>query len=538
MIDEFEALRQDFVTDTLPLVHAIETTLLGIERNLGNGIPADDDFAEVMRDLHTIKGNAGMMGLEAIQGLAHRTEDVVKAMATGQLSLTDDTLDVLLDAVAALTASIEASAPGANLPALDDDVRHRMSSLLERPTAPTPMRPPVDRPLPASSRASAEPIRVEFGKLDHLLNLVGELVIFQTGLGRTFSHLKSELSPETWRDLERQGEALRKTLDELRHAVMQTRLMPISTVFRRFPRMVRDLARSQGKSIELSVEGEDTEIDKTVLDAIADPLLHLLRNSVDHGIEKPAERITAGKAPGGRIVLSASQAGKQIRIDVRDDGRGLDLARIARRAEEIGVDVSGLDPRKIMELIFLPGFSTATEVTEVSGRGVGLSVVRHDVEHLGGHLMLNSVPGRGASVSLLVPLTLAILDALQFRVVGETYAIPLSSVLETSRLQSHRLHRVGDAQVLEWRGQTVPVLDLGARLNLGRAALESAEFAVVVFAAGRPIALPVDRLLGREELVIKGLDPMLGPTPGIAGASILGTGVALLVLDIAELVDR
>jgi two-component system chemotaxis sensor kinase CheA len=536
MFEAFEDLRKDFVLDTMPLVQTAEEILLDLERRLGSGASFEAELGELMRHLHTIKGNAGMMGLDAVASLAHQTEDLVKSASAGGAPPAEVTLDVLLEGISALAAAIQAVAqPGAEAPP-PSELLNRMSRLAEVPPA-GPQAAAAGSGLVASGAAASEAIRVDFRKLDHLLNVVGELGIHQTGLSRTIRELRGAVDPESWSELERQGEVLRKGVAELQHAVMQARLLPAATVFRRFPRMVRDLGRRGGKQIEVRLEGGETEIDKTVLDAVADPLLHLVRNSIDHGIETPAQRRAAGKPAGGRIVLAAAQMGKQIRIDVRDDGRGLDLERIAARARQIGVEVGGLDPRRVVDLIFLPGFSTAAQVTELSGRGVGLSVVRQQIERLGGHLLVSSAAGQGTCFSLFVPLTLAILEALLMRVAGERYALPISGVLETIRLDRDRLHRVGGAMVLSWRGQTVPVLDLGRRLQCGRSALDSAVFAVALFAAGRLVLLPVDQLLGRSELVIKGLDPVLGPTPGIAGATILGTGEVVLVLDPAALLQ-
>jgi two-component system, chemotaxis family, sensor kinase CheA len=540
MIDQFDELRKDFVIDTQPLVGSVEQILLEIERTLGARDSFEAELGEMMSRLHTVKGNAGMMGYGRIQTLAHRMEDLVKALGAGRVPLSEASLDVLLGAVSSLGAAIRAVADRAEEQVDLEEIQQRITRLLEAPAqaplAPAPLPAAEGRAPAAASPPAADTIRIDFRKLDHLLNLVGELVIYQTSLGRNVGSLRSGMPAEQWRPLERTAESLGKTVAELQRAVMQTRLLPVSTVFGRFPRMVRDLAKSQGKQIEVGLEGAETEIDKTVLDAVGDPLLHLVRNSVDHGIEPPQVRRAAGKSPQGRIRLSASQAGKQIRIEVADDGHGLDPERIAAKARHLGHDVSGLEPRQILDLIFLPGFSTAERLTELSGRGVGLSVVRSSIERLGGHLIVSSVAGQGTGFSMLVPLTLAIIEALIVHVAGEHYALPITGVLETARLDRQRLHRVGGSTVLQWRGQTVPVLDLGLAFGLGRSALDDAAFAVAVVGAGRLLMLPVTRLLGREELVIKGLDDSLGQTPGIAGATILGTGEVLLVLDLAGLV--
>ncbi len=648
----FEELRQDFVNDTMPLVGSIEAILLEMERIGGRVEGWAEERSELMSLLHTVKGNAGMMGLAQIQSLAHTMEGIVKELPRRSQIWGRKATDLLLSGVSELVQALDSVARNAESELDTAGIRTQLDGLLRvhdrgqaggsekqgsRPqslggTAGLPASPsglpekkthpgapagagmsgggnsertaggeedaPLETawrdpgkspPLAVGSRThrsetgqgnsreevpgtpcdaeagsqgdsdilaggSAGPLRkapvagstlvsrsdtikVDFRKLDHLLNLVGELVIHQTTLNRRLSRVATSVSPDEWRPLERTSEAVRKAMLDLQQSVMDTRLLPVSTVFGRFERLVRDLAKQQKKKIDFLMQGEETEIDKTILDALAEPLLHLIRNSVDHGIEQPDKRMAGGKPAHGTILLSAAQIGKQIRIDVSDDGAGLDSGKLLARGLELGFDVAGLDPKQLTELIFASGFTTAEKVTELSGRGVGLDAVRRNIERLGGHLIVSSVPGKGTRFTLLMPLTLAIIEALTVEIAGELYALPLSGIIESIPIEAAVIHRVGELPVCRWRHQIVPVVDLGERFRLEREALSSAQFVVVIFGGGRLAVLPVDRLLGREELVIKGLDNFLGEPAGIAGAAILGTGRVLLVLDLAAIVS-
>jgi len=385
----------------------------------------------------------------------------------------------------------------------------------------------------AQARAAYRTVRVDIQRLDVLMNLVGELVINRTRLqqiGR--SHRLSDLD-ETLAQVGR-------ITSELQALVMKLRMVPVENVFDRFPRMVRDLARSQGKEVEFLVTGKETELDRTVIDEIGDPLVHLIRNAIDHGIERPEEREALGKPRKGRLSLSARHEGNSVIIEVEDDGRGMDPERIKRKAIERGIitpeEAEHMSRYEILMLTTLPGFSTAERVTEVSGRGVGLDVVKSKVESLSGQLFIESEVGRGTKISIRLPLTLAIIQALLTKVGREIYAIPLENIDETLALYPEDIKLVQNREVVVLRGQVLPLLRLRDALQVPDFKEGDAEEAVVVVRVGdRRVGLVVDELLGQEEIVIKSLGKFLKGIQGLAGATILGDGRVALILDVTAL---
>lgn len=386
--------------------------------------------------------------------------------------------------------------------------------------------------------ASAPPlrtqsVRVNISRLDNLMNLIGELVINRARLQEIAS---SYNIPEL-------REALAQTsrlTAELQDEVMKTRMVPVEHIFNRFPRMVRDLAKSRGKEVDFVMEGKDIELDRTILDEISDPLMHLLRNAVDHGIDDPEAREAAGKPRRGRIKLAARRDRNYVSIEVTDDGRGVDLEKVFAAALERGMvspeDRASFGPDEALRILSMPGFSTAGEVSGVSGRGVGLDVVKSKVESLGGMLLMETRPGEGTTFSMKLPLTLAIIQALLVRVGEETYAIPLAVVLETAVVSSHEVRYVSNQEVILLRDETLPLQRLSAVLDVPRDGEPDTFPVVVVEVASRSVALAVDELLGQQEIVITSLDRFLKGIRGFGGATILGTGEVALILDIPTLV--
>lgn len=388
-----------------------------------------------------------------------------------------------------------------------------------------------------SGVGEAGSIRVAVEKIDELMNTVGELVITQsmlTELGRT--HVES--IPESVR----LGLAeLERNMRELQESVMRVRMLPISFVFSRFPRMVRDLAQKLGKQVELTVSGETTELDKTVLEKIGDPLVHLVRNSIDHGLELPDVRRAAGKKPTGSLRLYACHRGGNIAVEVSDDGAGLNTERILAKAHArnlIGPQDT-LSNEQIHELIFAPGFSTSEQTTDVSGRGVGLDVVRRNVKELGGSVELTSEFGRGAKFVITLPLTLAIVDGQSVAVGRESYIVPLVSIIESLQLNQGSLSRVaGRGEVFAFRGDYVPVIRLNEVFGVKREGEGHDGIIVVVEGDGRRAGLVVDDLLGQQQVVIKSLNTNFGRVDGVSGATILGDGSVALILDLPGIIRR
>jgi two-component system chemotaxis sensor kinase CheA len=376
--------------------------------------------------------------------------------------------------------------------------------------------------------------------VDLLINLVGELVITQSMLNQVGSLLAQHGGPEVEALFNGLAQLERNTR-ELQENVLQIRMLPISFAFNRFPRLVRDLSNKLGKKVELVLTGEQTEVDKTVLEKIGDPLVHLVRNSLDHGLETPEARTAAGKPEQGRLELSAQHESGNIVIRISDDGAGLNREKILRKAIERGLvsEKEELSDERIDNLIFMPGFSTADQVSDLSGRGVGMDVVKRNINDLGGTVSIQSEPGKGSTVTIRLPLTLAILDGQLARVGKETYILPLISIVESLRMQPGNLKRIaGVTEVYHFRNQYIPVIRLNRLFGVAEATEELLEgLLVVVETDGQLAGLFVDRLLGQQQVVIKSLETNFQQLPGISGATILGDGQVALIFDIPGLVQ-
>ena len=389
-------------------------------------------------------------------------------------------------------------------------------------------------------------LRVEASRIDSVMNLVGELIIGKSMLNRALAEFDQKHSRDPIRA--KLADALSfqaRVLDELHKSVLKIRMVPVEQLFRRFPRVVRDVAKHCGKDVALDLAGENTDLDKGILDALAEPMTHLVRNAVDHGIESSEDRIASGKGARGTIFLNAYHQGTQVVIEVRDDGQGLDLDRIRKQAVQNGLikaeEAARLLDSEVTNLIFEPGFSTASEVTEVSGRGVGLDVVRTVLDRLKGTVQVISHPGQGTTIQLRVPLTLASIQTLLFRVGGRLFAVPISSVVEITRVSGGEIHRVDQREVLRLRNQVLSLV----RLNnmKGIHAVEPAKnpkksFVIVIGAAEKRFGLVVDQLVGEEELVIKALPADIVASDLVSGASILGDGTVVLILNVPAVLSR
>lgn len=430
------------------------------------------------------------------------------------------------------------------------------------PAAPAPVYPPAHEaygffsgapgePLHLDASATPKPaakaatpaqmestsIRVAVNKVDQLINLVGELVITQAMLAQTSRGLEASANQQLLAGL---ADLDRNTRD-LQESVMSIRMIPMSTVFSRFPRMLRDLAGKLDKKIELQTLGEATELDKGLVEKITDPLTHLVRNSVDHGIETPAERLAAGKSEHGTLTLAASHQGSSIVIEVRDDGRGMNREKILAKARERGLDVSDQMPdADVWQLIFAPGFSTAEVVTDVSGRGVGMDVVKRNIAALNGSVEIESVQGVGMRVAVRLPLTLAIMDGMSVGVGDEVYILPLSSVVESFQVKAEDINTVAQgSQLVKVRDEYMPVIALERIFEVPRAPDSTpTAIMVVVESDGNRVALLVDELLGQQQVVVKNLESNYRKVPNVSGATILGDGTVALILDTGSLVRR
>jgi two-component system chemotaxis sensor kinase CheA len=389
---------------------------------------------------------------------------------------------------------------------------------------------------PRADKGESTTLRVSVEKVDQLINLVGELVITQAMLAQNSKQLDSALHQQLVAGLA----ALERNTRDLQESVMSIRMIPMSVVFNRFPRMLRDLESKLGKKIEMHTQGEATELDKGLVEKITDPLTHLVRNSADHGIELPAERLARGKPEHGSITLVASHQGGNIVIEVRDDGRGLDRNKLLKKARERGLDAPDtLTDAEVWGLIFAPGFSTADVVTDVSGRGVGMDVVKKNITALGGTVEIDSAIGQGMSVKVRLPLTLAIMDGMSVGIGQECYIVPLASVVESFQIKPGMIRGLAGARVVEVREEYMPVVDMQRLFSVPRLGMEQpSDMMVVVEADGGRVALLVDDLLGQQQVVVKNLEANYRRVDGISGATILGDGRVALILDVGGLVRR
>ena len=424
-------------------------------------------------------------------------------------------------------ATVEAPAPAENTPAV-------VAAAPALKAVPKETATPARGEKPAARSSESTSIRVAVEKVDQLINLVGELVITQSMLAQR----SNELDPVTHGDLITSMGQLQRNARDLQESVMSIRMMPMEYVFSRFPRLVRDLAGKLNKQIELTLMGSSTELDKSLIERIIDPLTHLVRNSLDHGIELPENRVAAGKSPVGNLILSAEHQGGNICIEVTDDGAGLNRERILAKAISQGMAVNeNMTDEEVGMLIFAPGFSTAEQVTDVSGRGVGMDVVKRNIQEMGGHVEIQSKQGAGTTIRILLPLTLAILDGMSVKVADEVFILPLNAVMESLQPREEDLHPLaGGERVLEVRGEYLPLVELWKVFEVDGAKTEATQGIVVILqSAGRRYALLVDQLIGQHQVVVKNLESNYRKVPGISAATILGDGSVALIVDVSAL---
>ncbi len=424
-------------------------------------------------------------------------------------------------------------APEASLaaaPAIKPDVPAEKPAPAEKAPASEGGKTPV-------AQAAATTIRVDLDKVDRVVNMVGELVIAQAMLGQVVQDLPEAMSARMSQILEEVTHHTR----ELKDSVMSMRAQPVKSVFQRMPRLVRELSAKTGKKVALEMHGETTEVDKTIIERLSDPLTHIIRNSCDHGIETPADRAASGKPEEGTIILSAEHRGGRIVIEIKDDGAGINSERVLKKARERGlVSADAVLPEdEINNLIFMPGFSTAETISDISGRGVGMDVVRSNIQDLGGRINLKSERGKGMTIQLTLPLTLAVMDGMVVRVGAETYVLPMAAIVECLRPGQSEVHNLlGTHGTLHLRGEIVPMVHLGDALGVP-STLNSGDGVVIIIEAGEGIklGLAVDDLLGHQQVVIKSIEENYGTVPGIAAATILGNGRVAFILDSEKIYD-
>jgi two-component system, chemotaxis family, sensor kinase CheA len=400
-----------------------------------------------------------------------------------------------------------------------------------------------------SLKSVAQTVRVDIRKLDHLMNIVGELGIARAGMQAVLDALKADRAQvKLAREMHHELRSLTRRLDELQAGILEVRMVPLGQIFDKLSRVVRKISRDAGKEIRLSISGADTELDKLIVEELSDPLMHVMRNCIDHGIEKPEARRAAGKPDVGTISIRAEQRGNHVIIEVEDDGQGLDERRLLQKAIERGAvdpeQARDMSRRDVHNLMFLPGLSTKDTADELSGRGVGMDVVKTNIAKLSGIIDVESEPGQGTRLTITLPITLAIIQALVVRVAGRTFAMPLNSVLESLRIQQPEVRTIERREVMSLRGQTLPLARLERLFRLERAARDDRsgvplkQFVVVVGLAQHRLGILVDELVGQQDIVIKPLGRVLAKVPGVAGATELGGKKTVLVLDVAAIVEE
>ncbi len=560
-------LARDFTTEAQEHFDIADENLLILEKNPGN----TDSVSAVFRSFHTLKGVAGFLGLTPIGDLAHAAETLLDEIRKGRrtfsgsaVELTFGALDMLKLMINDLRDALQRDGSMNVRPELPGLI-HKLHVLLESPAlAPSPetspaaspslagappatspaSEPEMESPAPSegesaapthTTQAASQTMKVDSLRIDQLLDMIGELVIIESIVAgdpeiRALNSLR----------IEKNLALLGKITRSLRDMGMSMRMVPVDPVFKKMGRLVRDLARKSGKQVELVIKGGDTEIDKGMVEKLGDPLVHMIRNSMDHGIEPAADRIAAGKPAQGTIELRAHHVGGSIHIDIADDGRGLDRKAIIQRGIERGLipSADGLSDQDIYSLIFQPGFSTAKQVTEISGRGVGMDVVKRNIESLRGNVLIQTTPGQGSLFTLVLPLTTAIIDGMLVRVAQETYIMPTLSILESFRPEAGQLHIVtGRGETVSFRGSILPLFRLSRLLGVEHAEQDPAKSIVIVVEEyGKQWGLMVDDLLGQQQIVIKSLGEGLGRTAGVVGASILADGHPGLILDVADVI--
>ncbi len=562
-LEENRELLGEFYSEAVEHLQQIEAALLALDQQPGD----PEALNSIFRSFHTIKGNAGFLGLMPMHTLAHEVESLLDLARNRKLRLNAVIITEILrsrDALQALTQQVALALEKGRLPEQIIPVGHLIAAVkklaIAAPTdlpvvavAPTPspvpeaaavdVAPVTETEVPAAAGApgsqtggvlkvaAGATVRVNTEKLDSLMDVVGELVIVQSQLLET----ARQQGANTGTLLQRNVAQLSRITKELQHTSMSLRMIPIKPTFQKMERLARDLARDFGKKVHFATSGDDTELDRTVVEEIGDPMVHMVRNALDHGLEPPADRLAKGKAETGTLHLKAYHQGSNIVIELQDDGRGIDPDRIYRKAVEKGVVAAGtvLNREEIYALLFAPGFSTAEKVTAVSGRGVGMDVVKRNIDKLRGKIEIESAVGQGSTFKIKLPLTMAIIDGLVVRVGEDRFILPTTSVkmaLRPSRESISTVH--GRGEVLDLRGRLVPIHRLHQRFGIPALAQNPWDgILVIVENAGKISALLVDEMVSKQEVVIKNLGALMQNLPGVAGGAILGDGNIALILD-------
>ena len=563
MEELFASLIKDFVQETGPLAREVANLVLRLEEARANGEDEEEALRAMKSALHTIKGNAAMMGLGAIESLAHALEDLCRPVSQNAQAREFGQAQILVDGTDLLIRSIQSSLHG-------DPDRTQVAAFLDRVARATegageaaPARAPGERrqiparaaPLRDAGQETWEAtapmgvaeddgaggtVRIADDEVDGLLDLTAEAIISHAELLRFQGRLaRGHVQRSDATLLEPVLTALGRATSEMRHHLLRVRLAPISTLFRRYARYVRDLARERGQAIRLVIEGGETAVDRAIISRLHEPLLHMVRNSVAHGFESATDRAAAGKPARAQILLGARLVDGRARIVVADDGRGLDMDAIAAKARTFGLCPERMPESELRRLIFQPGFSTAAEVSTLAGRGVGLEVVANVVQSLGGRVDVRSATGQGTVFLIDLPVTASLVKALIFGVDSEMFAVPASFVVDSIEVREESMHEINHVLLHPWRGDFLRTIDAGGLLGCaGLGQTWTRPYAIVVEAAAKRCALLVDWLVGVQEIVVRPLDETLCGSRVLAGLTILGQGRVVPILDCGEVLRR
>lgn len=575
---EFEEFFRDFLLESTELLESYEKNLLEVETVIKQKRFEFGDIEEnlqaIFRAIHTIKGLAGMMDFFEIKTYTHQAEDVLDGVRNNKLKFNNTLIDTLFrimdttkklienimmpnqnplvveDELRFLETAVTASSPDDRFE-VDDELTEAEPHAPESGEEDIPESRTVSSSVKKGKKFSSNVIRVDTGRLDSLLNTVGELVIGKNRLVEVSKALLNNRQ-ETERHAANDSFSLENTLEEdlaetveqlthlivnLQESSMKLRMVPISYTFNKYKRLVRDLARQNGKEVRLEIEGETTEVDRAVIEAMEDPLLHIIRNAIDHGLETPQERLNKGKNPCGLMKLSAYQENNAIVIHVKDDGGGIDPDRVYQKALDMGIihKQATLTKKDILNLVFLPGFSTASVITDISGRGVGMDVVKRNVLELNGMIDLESEVGRGTTLSLKLPLTLAIIRVLLVNIGDHFFSIPISNVIETRRIALSEIQYIDEQEAIMLRNSILPIIRLADVLKIHSNNDQDKTFVVIAGIGEKRIGFTVDSLVDQQDVVIKPMGDYLKDVHGFSGATILGNGGISFVLDLATI---
>jgi two-component system chemotaxis sensor kinase CheA len=548
--EDMREIFESYLIESKEILDHLSQDLVALEKK-----PADANLLNnIFRGVHTLKGTSSFLGFNQITELTHTSEDLLNKLRKGDLIADNKIIDILIEAhnaASILLQRIESrNLQPVELNGILEKLRGVMQKQqdkvqiedLEKAKKEEAPRTPETFDV-MHQRAADSTIRVDIERLDELMNLVGELVLARNRLAQATQTLLEKYERV---DMSKHIADVSSQIDfvttELQMAVMKTRMIPIEKVFNGLPLLARDLMRTTGKEVDLQIYGKETELDKSIIEELNDPLVHMVRNAIDHGIESPEERKKQGKPQQGIVVVNAERDGNYILITMEDDGRGIDAEQIKQKAIEKGLiseaQAQEMTASDILNLIFIPGFSTKHETTNVSGRGVGMDIVKTNIAKLKGIVEIDSAVGKGTIITLKVPLTLAIIQGLLMKVADEVFAVPLSAVLEIIRIGPNEIYTIQGREVIRLRDIILPLARMSDIIGSSKTSKQSTiSYVVVVGWAEKRIGLLVDSLQGQKEVVIKALGSYLGDVPGIAGSTILGDGSVILVIDVGQFIE-